>query len=209
MNANQTAELAQLALSRNLFLAEALWSFYLPKYDVVRQVLESGVLGDIRTLIADKGEHFPADHRIMRADQAGGPMLDLGIYPVSLATWVLGELANVTATATDHPTGVHGQVAAVLTDHNGAQASLHTSIFGSTPVVASISGTRALLTIEGSFYQPGALVLTPFEGGQPLTYDEPRTGHDGLHYGQPRWRGASRTDDSRRSNVPWRTRSRP
>jgi hypothetical protein len=40
-------------------------------------------------VIADHGEWFPREHRIMRSELAGGPMLDLGTYPVAFATLVL------------------------------------------------------------------------------------------------------------------------
>jgi predicted dehydrogenase len=182
LNAVDAADLAELAGARDLFLAEAVWSFFLPKYDVVRQVLESGVLGEIRSVIADNGELFEADHRILRADQAGGPMADLGTYPVSLATWVMGEVTAVLASSVDHPAGVHGQVAAVLTDDRGTQASLHTSVFGGTPVMACIAGTRGMLTLSGPFYMPGDLVLIPFDGGPSLLYTEPNIAHDALYF---------------------------
>ena len=73
-----------LAAERGLFCMEALWTFCLPKFDVVRQLLDAGALGEVRTVLADLGESFAADHRILRADLAGGPMLDLGTYPVVL-----------------------------------------------------------------------------------------------------------------------------
>jgi predicted dehydrogenase len=91
LGAAECRDLASLADARGRFLMEAMWTLFLPKYDVIRQLLESGALGTVHSVIADMGEHFDADHRIMLADLAGGPMLDLGTYPVMLATWVLGE----------------------------------------------------------------------------------------------------------------------
>ena len=78
-----------------MFCAEALWTFYLPRYDVIRQLLDDGVLGDVRTVLADHGEWFPDTHRILRHDLAGGALLDLGTYPLALAAWVLGEPEQV------------------------------------------------------------------------------------------------------------------
>ncbi len=91
LNAAQAADIARLAADRGRFCMEALWTFFLPKLDVVRQLLEAGALGEIRTVQAEYGEWFTAGHRILRADLAGGPLLDLGTYPLSLATWVLGR----------------------------------------------------------------------------------------------------------------------
>jgi predicted dehydrogenase len=165
-----------------VFCAEALWSFYLPRFDVVRQVLESGVLGEVRTVLADNGEYLPPDHRIYRADLAGGPMLDLGTYPLSFATEVLGVPTGVLAASQPHAAGVHGQVGAVLSDDWGRQAVVHTTLFGDTPTTASVSGTRATLALPGPFYQPGDVLVTPAGGGASLTYTEPRIAHEGLFY---------------------------
>ena len=82
--------MAQLATDAGLFCGEALWTYFLPKFDVVRQLLDDGVLGEIRTVMADHGVHFTPDHRIMRKELAGGPLLDLGTYPVSFAKMGVG-----------------------------------------------------------------------------------------------------------------------
>jgi predicted dehydrogenase len=182
LDAGQATELAELATARGVFCAEALWSFFLPRYDVVRQVLEDGLLGDVHTVLADCGEHFDAGHRIMRADLAGGPLLDLGTYPLSFATWVLGEPATLLAASQAHPAGVHGQVGAVLSDGLGRQAVVHTTLFGDTPTTASISGARGSLALSGPFYQPGDVLFTPSGGGPALTATEPRTAHDALFF---------------------------
>ncbi|MFF0013461.1 Gfo/Idh/MocA family protein [Streptomyces sp. NPDC005374] len=182
LNAVQATEIAQLAAERGLFCAEALWSFFLPRFDVVRQVLDSGALGDIRTVLADCGEHFAAGHRILRPDLAGGPLLDLGTYPVAFAVSVLGAPVEVLASAQPHPAGVNGQTSALLQGVDGAQGILHTTLFSDTPTTATIAGTHATLHLPGPFYQPGDIVLTLAGSGTRLTYTEPHTAHDALHF---------------------------
>ena len=161
---------------------EALWTFFLPKYDVIRQLLADGALGEVRTVSADHGEYFTAEHRIMRPELAGGPLLDLGTYPVSFANWVLGPPVNVLAAGQPHPAGVNGQTSAILSDDAGNQAALHTTILSNTPTTGVIAGSEATLTIPGPFYQPGGFTVTAFDGGTPLTYDEPQTAHSALHF---------------------------
>ncbi|WP_063729560.1 Gfo/Idh/MocA family protein [Streptomyces sp. RTd22] len=182
LDAAQAAEIAELAAEQGLFCAEALWTFFLPKFDVIRQILDSGALGEIHTVLADLGEHFTAEHRILRPELAGGPLLDLGTYPVSLATWVLGAPEEALASGQPHPAGVNGQTSAILRGPQGSQAVLHTTLFSDTPTTATIAGTRATLSLPGPFYQPGDLVLTPSGGGPQLTYTEPRSAHDALHF---------------------------
>jgi predicted dehydrogenase len=182
LDAAQATDIARLAAARGRFCMEALWTFFLPKLDVVRQLLDAGTLGEVRTVQAEHGEHFTADHRIFRADLAGGPLLDLGTYPVSLATWVLGPPERVLAAGQPHAAGVNAQAAAILCDPRGNQAVLHTTLLSDTPTTATIAGTLATLSMPGPFYQPGDLLLAAAGGGRRLTFTEPRTAHDALHF---------------------------
>ena len=181
LNAIQATELAEVAAAQGVFFMEALWTMFLPKFDVIRQLLEAGALGEIRTVIADHGEHFTDDHRILRHDLAGGPLLDLGTYPISFATWILGEPTSVLAAGQPHPAGVNGQVSAVLVGATGSQALLNTTVFSNTPTTGVIAGNAATLTIPGPYYQPGPMTLTSNDG-EVLTYSEPQIAHEGLHF---------------------------
>jgi predicted dehydrogenase len=181
LNAAEARELADLAAARGLFCAEALWSLFTPKFDVVRQVLDAGVLGEISTVIGDNGEWFDADHRIQRHDLAGGPLLDLGTYPLALTGWVLGSPTEVVARGTDAPSGVNGQVGALLAYGSGARGVVHTTILANTPVVFTIAGSDATLTIPDVFYRPGPFSVVRTDG-ERLDYTEPEIAYDALAY---------------------------
>ena len=181
LDAEEARELAALARERGLFCMEALWTFFLPRFDVVRQVLDGGAVGEVRAVVVDCGERFSADHRIMRPELDGGPLLDLGTYPVALATWVLGEPERVVAAAQPHAGGVHGQIAAVMVHARGNQAVIHATILSDTPTSATIAGTDGTITLHGPFYQPGSVVLTSAAGERTL-FDEPAVAHDSLHF---------------------------
>jgi predicted dehydrogenase len=182
INASQAQQIADAATARNLFCMEAHWTTFLPKYDVLRQLLEAGTLGEITAVVADFGEWFPPDHRIFRPDLAGGPMLDLGTYLVSFVVDVLGgSPEQILATGVTIASGVQGQTAMIMTQ-GSRQAVLHTTILTNTPTSATIAGTDATIDIDGPFYQPGGFTLIATDG-RTLRYDEPRSAHDGgLHY---------------------------
>ena len=186
VSAAEARDLVRLAASRGLFLMEALWTFFLPKFDVVRRLIDDGVLGTPHSVVADIGEHFTADHRIMRADLAGGPMNDLMTYPASLATWVLGapsDVAAVSTVAPDHlsPSGVDGQVAAVLRTPAGGVASLTASILGDLRTTASVIGSEATLLLDRYFYRPGGFTVLGHDG-RALRYDEEGVDHAALFW---------------------------
>ena len=101
MDAGGARDIAAAAANANRFAGEAMWTKFLPKFDVIRQLLDDGVLGEVRTVIADHGEFFTPDHRIYDPELAGGPLLDLGTYPIALAHMVFGSFTSVVAQSQD------------------------------------------------------------------------------------------------------------
>jgi predicted dehydrogenase len=182
LNAAEALEIAGRAASQGVYCAEALWTFFLNRYDVVRQILDDCVLGDVRTVLADNGEWLPTTHRIHRRDLAGGPLLDLGTYPLALANWVLGAPEHIFAVSQEVPGGeVNGQVSTVLQHTDGAQSVINTTIMADTPIQAVIAGTKATLIIDGPFYTPGNLSLIPAGKGSTLSWSEPPIAHQALY----------------------------
>lgn len=182
INEAQARDIAERAQAGGLFAAEALWSFFLPKFDVIRQLLESGTLGELTTVLAEYGEYFEPGHRIFDPALAGGPLLDLGTYPLSLITTLLGEPEQIMAIGQPHSSGVNAQLSAVLSFAGGRQAVMNTNLHNFTPTTATLVGTAATLTLDGLFNMPGGFSVR-FPDGRELRYDEPAGAHfEGLHY---------------------------
>jgi predicted dehydrogenase len=181
LDATEAREIGDAAARADVFCMEAMWSLFLPKLDVVRQVLELGVLGRVVAAHADMGERFDVPHRIMRADLAGGPLLDLGTYAVTFATWTLGAPDAVAAVATAAPNGINGQLAIALGTPAGATASLHTSILADSATRASVIGTEGRVDLGSRYYLPGPMTLHQ-RGGPSLSWSEPMVEHDALHF---------------------------
>ncbi|MDE8669210.1 Gfo/Idh/MocA family oxidoreductase [Pseudarthrobacter sp. H3Y2-7] len=182
LNADQARDIAGRAEAAGVFAAEAMWTFFLPKFDVIRQILDAGTLGTITTVVAEYGEHFDPSHRIFNPDLAGGPLLDLGTYPLALVTEVLGSPQQLAAMGQPHQSGVNAQLSAMMTFDGGAQAMVNTHVHNFTPTAAIVVGSEATLTIDGPFNMPGGFEVR-FPDGTRLRHDEPAGGHfEGLHY---------------------------
>lgn len=182
VSAREVRDLAALAQERGLFCMEALWTLFLPKFDVVRQVLEHGLLGDVHAVLADMGEHFEPDHRIWRPELAGGPLMDLGTYPLTLATWVLGAPEQVCAIGSFNTDGLNTQAAMTLRTTQGKVAALHVTQLGNTPTTATVQGSEATLELDRLFYQPGPFTVRGVDG-TVLRWEEERVAHHGgLHF---------------------------
>ena len=129
MNAAEAEELVGEARQRGLFLMEAMWARFLPHMREVRRLLADGVLGEIVTVTADHSQWFVQDasHRLFAPELGGGALLDLGIYPVSFASMVLGAPDRVAAIADPAFTGVDAQTSILLGYESGAHASCSTA----------------------------------------------------------------------------------
>lgn len=182
-NAAQARGLADLARESGLALMEAMWARFLPQAGVLRRLLADGALGTVHTVIADHGQAFDIgpEHRLLNPQLAGGALLDLGIYPVSFASFVLGAPDAVTAVGELTGTGVDGQVSMVLRT-GSAHALLSTTQLARTPTTATVSGDRARVEFDGSFYAPTGYRLV-HRDGRVLTGDPgPIRGSHGLAY---------------------------
>ena len=178
LNAAQGRAIQERTAALGLFCMEAMWTSFLPKFDVIDQILEAGLLGTIRTVLADHGERFETDHRIYDPALAGGPLLDLGTYPVSLAYRVLGVPTAVAALGEPANDMVNGQISAVLSWAGIAQASLNTTILADTPNTASICGDKGMIVLDSTFYRPGAFTVR-LGDGRSARYDDPVDGYVG------------------------------
>ncbi|PKH26710.1 oxidoreductase [Enterobacterales bacterium CwR94] len=183
LNAQQGQALYAAAAAQGKLVMEAMWCDYAPKYDVIRQLLADGVLGEVHTLLADHGEFFTPDHRIYNPDLAGGPMLDLGSYLVSLSVMVGGAPETIVARGTPAPGGrVNGQTSMLFTQGPSLHSVLHTTLMSNTPGGAIVAGNQATLNLEGQFYAPGNFTLTASSGGNVLHWEEPRNRYDQLFH---------------------------
>jgi predicted dehydrogenase len=183
-NASEAGEVIDAARAAGVALMEAMWTRFLPGIDVLRQVITEGVLGQVTTLIADHGQYFDFDpqHRLYNPDLAGGALLDLGVYPVSFSSFALQNPSLAAASGALAKNGVDGQISALLSDENDAQALVNTTLWAQTPTTAAVAGTTARAELTGPFYSPTELVVSARDGSV-LTHDGgPIRGHEGLAY---------------------------
>lgn len=160
-NAAEADAVLEAADDAGVTCIEAMWSRFLPGYDVVRQAVLDGLVGDVRLVQADHGQLLYPDGPERLADPAlaGGALLDLGVYPIHLAAMLLPDVVEVTATGTLTPLGVDEQENVTLRDASGALAALSATMSATSPTVATVAGTKARLDLQGPFFQPSTIRL--------------------------------------------------
>ena len=166
VNAAQAREMVAAAKANNVALMEAMWARFLPHYSKIREIVSSGVLGQITTIHADHGQRLADKNipRLIEPSLAGGALLDLGIYPISFAHMILGVPQSITSTAVFTDKGVDAQSSMIFDYSNGSQAILNTTMIAQTPCTAVIAGLNGFLEVNRTFYNPTSMRLTLFDG---------------------------------------------
>ena len=90
VNEREAKKLIKNAREAKVFLMEAFWTRFLPSTVKLNQLLEDGLIGEVKLLQADFGYYMPFDgnHRSYNPDLAGGALLDVGIYPINFAQMI-------------------------------------------------------------------------------------------------------------------------
>ena len=99
LNQGEVLNLYGEAARRNVLLVEALMVLMHPRMHLAKQLLDDGVIGNVTGFASAFGFAFPFDndHRLYNIDRAGGAVLDIGIYPMTAARYLLGDLSGLMA----------------------------------------------------------------------------------------------------------------
>ncbi len=161
-SAAQARPLFALARERGVFLMEALWTRFLPVYDEVARWLQQGAIGQVRTVQSSFAFVVPwqPQDRCFDPAQAGGALLDIGIYNLAVTRWVLEQslgccpgLRSVHAEAVLTPGGVDQRLTAQLHFEGGAIAQMFCAFDTQADNGLRILGERGHIVLPTAFWQ--------------------------------------------------------
>ena len=182
INAGQAEAMIATARRRGVFLMEAMWTRFLPHMVRLRELLAQGAIGELRMLQADFGfrTSFNPQSRLFDPALGGGALLDVGIYPVSLASMLFGAPERVTGMAHLGATGVDEQSAMIFGYAGGQLAVISQAIRTNSPHEALLLGTAGKIRVHTSWWKASTMTLS-IEGRPDELIDVPATGN-GYNY---------------------------
>lgn len=162
VNAAEAREIIRTARAKNLFLMEAMWTRFLPPMAKLRELLAQGVIGQLRVLSANSGFRggWEPDSRLLNPELAGGALLDMGVYVISLASMIFGRPSRIAALGHIGLTGVDEQAAAVLGYDKGQLAVLACAIRTALPNEAMIIGTKGSIRLHREWAAGSKMTLS-------------------------------------------------
>ena len=174
VNASEAKELVETARNRNVFLMEAMWKRFVPSMAKLRELLSQEVIGEPRMLTVDLGyrHEWEPDGRFLNPELAGGALLDLGVYVISLGSMIFGRASRVTGLAHIGPTGVDEQASAVLGYDKGQLAVVAFAVRTALPGEAIIAGTEGSIRID-KHWLSGSRITVSRGNGEDEIFDVP------------------------------------
>jgi predicted dehydrogenase len=184
VNAAEAQSLVDLAASRRLVVLEAMWTRWLPTMVRLREVIASGIIGDVRTVIADHTQLVVKDlgSRMFDPVLGGGALLDLGVYPISFASDILGTPQSIAAVSAPTETGVDAQTSVVFGYDGGRSALIHTALDAKGPNAAALLGTEGRIALDPVWYEPTSFTVFGPRGEVVERYEKPEVHGRGMQF---------------------------
>ncbi|CDF07002.1 putative uncharacterized protein [Firmicutes bacterium CAG:95] len=149
LNATQAEELVRIAAEHKVFLAEAMWTRYMPMLTTIREVIGSGIIGEPKTLTANLGYVIGSKERLTNLALGGGALLDVGVYTINFALMIFGHnISKIASCCTFTETGVDEQNAICLQYYDGKVANLNSSMVSLSDRQGIIYGTKGFAVVE-------------------------------------------------------------
>ena len=177
LNTEEMRAIIALAQKQNCFLMEALWSRFNPAIQKAKQWITAGQIGDPKFLYAEFSFYrlnIDSSHRLMHPKKGGGVLLDIGVYPLFLAYFILGRPKNIVAQSILANTGVDVQTSMIL-QYENAQAVLYCGIANENDNNAKVGGTEGEILLHGFWHNAQKVELT--QSGTITREDFPSEGN--------------------------------
>ena len=151
----QTSEMIAFAEEKKLFLMEGMWTGCMPYIEKIQSLIDEDAIGKPQYVSADFCFEAPTDHdgRLFNKSLGGGSVLDVGIYPVFLATLILGEPSNIKSVSKITSTGVDEYANIVMQYPNGETAHVLSGINFNSAIEAEIIGTKGTIKIKNPWFK--------------------------------------------------------
>lgn len=161
IDGEQVQKMIAAAKENKVFLMEAMWTYFLPHYQYLLEMVESNKYGKLLNLKADFGFSAPylPEKRLYNKSLGGGSLLDVGIYPVFAALSLMGVPEKVTAKGNICETGVDENCVIDFQYNDDGVASLKCAIDETTPTTASLTFEKANVLVNKRFHEPTSIII--------------------------------------------------
>lgn len=178
LNLRQVQHMVDTARRTGTFLMEGMWTRFLPHLKKALELIKAGEIGEVQSVHGTMGFEMPfePEGRLYNPHLGGGALLDLGVYPVSLALLLLGKPNEINATSHLGTTGVDEETNATFWYENGKKAEIRACMREELVSDACIYGDQGHIHIHPKWNEPSKLTLHR-NGAEPKEFEFNLQGH--------------------------------
>ena len=183
LNSAELEEMVALAEEKNLVLAEAMTIWHMPLYKKLWEIIESGRLGKVQMITMNFGsfKNYDMTNRFFNRNLAGGAMLDIGVYALSIVRSFMAEKPeHLLSQWKPAPTGVDEQATVLLQNDLGQMATVALTMHSRQPKRAMISCEKGYIEIM-EYPRADKAIIVDADTGAVETVEEGSTA-DALYY---------------------------
>lgn len=150
LNAKEAEDLCYYSEKHNVYLTEAIWTRYMPSKNIIKNLLNEGVIGDVYHIDANLSYLIKNVPRLVDKSLGGGILLDVGVYPINFVTMLFGYnfdiLSSILIINKKHQ--VDESMIVNFRYSNGITASLYSSMNGLTSKKGIIYGSKGFIEVD-------------------------------------------------------------
>lgn len=149
LNSSQARKIIDLAKKEDVFMAEAIWTRYMPSRNMINELLDSGIIGKVSALTANLSYPISTKERIIKPELAGGALLDIGVYGLNFALMHFGtDIERMASSVQMTETGVDAMESITLFFKDGRMAVLTHDIYGRSDRKGIFYGEKGYMIVE-------------------------------------------------------------
>lgn len=150
LNSRELKEMQVLAQAKGLIIGEAMTIWHMPIYKKLWEIVQSGQLGKVQMITMNFGsfKEYNMENRFFNMHLAGGAMLDIGVYALSIVRSFMDEKPeDIVSQWQASPTGSDEMATILLKNGLGQMATVALSMHSKQPKRAMISCEKAYIEI--------------------------------------------------------------
>lgn len=197
LNSRELDEMIALAAEKKLILAEAMTIWHMPIYKKLWEIVQSGQLGKVQIITMNFGsfKEYDMSNRFFNMDLAGGAMLDIGVYALSIVRSFMEEKPeDIVSQWKASPTGSDEQATILLKNKQEQMATVALSMHSKQPKRAMISCEKGYIEIM-EYPRADKAVIVDAESGERTEIESGETAN-ALYYEMMDMEQAVRSGDA-------------
>lgn len=168
LNSRELDSMIALANQKQLIMAEAMTIWHMPIYKKLWDIVKSNQLGKVQMITVNFGsfKEYDMNNRFFNMNLAGGAMLDIGVYALSIVRSFMDETpTDIVSQWKASPTGSDEQATILLKNKQDQMATVALSMHSKQPKRAMLSCEKGYIEIM-EYPRADKAVLVDAETGE-------------------------------------------